>query len=417
MSIWYYYNESGEKIRVESSAELKRLALSGVISSDTIIENETGKSCKADKVKGLVLSESVKIEPPNNDFYGVALPVPMEPQPVIVPVPPVVPTTVTKTKNKGRNKIIPFIVVVGLIVLLIISVLIVYAVQSKIAENKKIELARAKAIEQQKQERLEKEERERIEKERIEREEQERVEREERECAEKEEKERVEKEKIEKEKQKKLEEEKEPEYTLEEGYKITIKNWEKIKKQIVRLSENIEVNDRHDSLLLSYFLLSFQLAKVETMEAFGNKEIENVQDFNLVFGNSFDRYVEKKENEYIEWKNSLPETEKMKAMKALLKWKTFYSEFSRIHLHYDAEYLFDQPPNFDFYKLLCDTLKEKIKKREEQLETERRKLEEKSKEQRPKLEEKKMTEKERFEAAKRALEERIRLEEKARRGN
>ncbi|MDR0338495.1 MAG: hypothetical protein LBI18_15595, partial [Planctomycetaceae bacterium] len=100
MAIWYYYNELGEKIKTESAAELKKLVAEGIIFPNTIIENETGKSCKAEKVKGLVFSESVKTENPNKDIYTQES---ITPQPTIVPVPPIVSTTITKTKNEGNK--------------------------------------------------------------------------------------------------------------------------------------------------------------------------------------------------------------------------------------------------------------------------------------------------------------------------
>jgi hypothetical protein len=52
MSTWYYYDEQGEKIAV-SSGKLKGLAKAGLITPETIVETEGGKSAPARKVKGL----------------------------------------------------------------------------------------------------------------------------------------------------------------------------------------------------------------------------------------------------------------------------------------------------------------------------------------------------------------------------
>jgi hypothetical protein len=53
MAIWYYYNESGERVQVGSNAELKKLAETGKIQENTIITHESGKSVSAGKIKGL----------------------------------------------------------------------------------------------------------------------------------------------------------------------------------------------------------------------------------------------------------------------------------------------------------------------------------------------------------------------------
>jgi hypothetical protein len=53
MTIWYYYNESGERVQVGSNAELKKLAETGKIQENTIITHESGKSVSARKIKGL----------------------------------------------------------------------------------------------------------------------------------------------------------------------------------------------------------------------------------------------------------------------------------------------------------------------------------------------------------------------------
>jgi len=60
MSIWYYYNENGEKIQV-TGGQLKGLAKTGMITPETIVETEEGKKARAGKVKGLTF---VDVAPP-----------------------------------------------------------------------------------------------------------------------------------------------------------------------------------------------------------------------------------------------------------------------------------------------------------------------------------------------------------------
>jgi len=61
MTNWYYYNEQGEKIAV-TGGQLKGLAKAGLITPDTIVETEEGKSAPARKVKGLTFAETVQSE-------------------------------------------------------------------------------------------------------------------------------------------------------------------------------------------------------------------------------------------------------------------------------------------------------------------------------------------------------------------
>jgi len=61
MSIWYYYNENGEKIQV-SGGQLKGLAKAGMITPETIVETEEGKRARAGKVKGLTFIEAAQTE-------------------------------------------------------------------------------------------------------------------------------------------------------------------------------------------------------------------------------------------------------------------------------------------------------------------------------------------------------------------
>jgi len=56
MSTWFYYNEKGEKIAV-TGGQLKGLAKAGLISPETVVETEGGKTALAKKVKGLTFVE------------------------------------------------------------------------------------------------------------------------------------------------------------------------------------------------------------------------------------------------------------------------------------------------------------------------------------------------------------------------
>jgi hypothetical protein len=53
MTKWYYRDESGEKVGPITPNTLKALATQGVITPETVIENEGGKSARADSIKGL----------------------------------------------------------------------------------------------------------------------------------------------------------------------------------------------------------------------------------------------------------------------------------------------------------------------------------------------------------------------------
>jgi ankyrin repeat protein len=62
MAKWFYYNERGNKIEV-TGGRLKGLAKEGIITPDTVVETEEGKSAPARKVKGLTFPGTVLIEP------------------------------------------------------------------------------------------------------------------------------------------------------------------------------------------------------------------------------------------------------------------------------------------------------------------------------------------------------------------
>jgi hypothetical protein len=90
MANWYYYNESGEKIEV-TGGQLKGLAKSGVITPDTMIETEDGKTAPARKVKGLTFGDSVQSE----SASSVSLPtesIPIEQSPPSQSAPTTAPT-------------------------------------------------------------------------------------------------------------------------------------------------------------------------------------------------------------------------------------------------------------------------------------------------------------------------------------
>jgi len=62
MAKWFYYNESGEKVEV-TGGQLKGLAKAGIVTPDTIVETEEGKSAPARKVKGLTFADSALPKP------------------------------------------------------------------------------------------------------------------------------------------------------------------------------------------------------------------------------------------------------------------------------------------------------------------------------------------------------------------
>jgi hypothetical protein len=85
MSTWYYYNEQGEKIEV-TGGQLKGLAKAGLITPETVVETEDGKTAPARKVKGLTFAT---VAPPiETESYGLAQPKPpSEPSPFTASMP------------------------------------------------------------------------------------------------------------------------------------------------------------------------------------------------------------------------------------------------------------------------------------------------------------------------------------------
>lgn len=86
MSTWYYTNEKGKKVAV-TGGQLKELAKVGLITPETMIETEEGKSAPARKVKGLTFATSA--QPIETESYGLAQPPkqPAEPSPFTAFIP------------------------------------------------------------------------------------------------------------------------------------------------------------------------------------------------------------------------------------------------------------------------------------------------------------------------------------------
>ncbi len=59
MANWFYVNSSGEKVGPVTSAALKTLAQQGLITPETVVENDQGRSVAARRVNGLTFSESL----------------------------------------------------------------------------------------------------------------------------------------------------------------------------------------------------------------------------------------------------------------------------------------------------------------------------------------------------------------------
>ena len=73
MSNSCYYNKNGEKIGPISVSALKELTRQGLITRDTIIENQQGRSSVAGKVNGLIFPDTSP-PPVTNEVYGLATP-------------------------------------------------------------------------------------------------------------------------------------------------------------------------------------------------------------------------------------------------------------------------------------------------------------------------------------------------------
>jgi hypothetical protein len=106
---FYYYDKNGTRFGPVPSAVLKQLAENGVITPDTIIENEAGNTLKAGNAKGLTFRPTQPVSPPpvatpvsanpfaalnatmDNNFSetNTALPLPVSPVLPPVAVPPV----------------------------------------------------------------------------------------------------------------------------------------------------------------------------------------------------------------------------------------------------------------------------------------------------------------------------------------
>ena len=108
MSKWFYYNENGEKIEV-TGGQLKGLAKAGMITPDTIVETEEGKTAPARKVKGLTFVKSTPAQPaltpPSvaTESYGVAPP----PSPSVAPNPFAQSATATATPSVMSAPAVP----------------------------------------------------------------------------------------------------------------------------------------------------------------------------------------------------------------------------------------------------------------------------------------------------------------------
>jgi len=63
MSTWFYYDNNGQKQGPVSGGQLKGLAKAGVITPETMIETEDGKTATAGQVKGLTFVEPVQVTP------------------------------------------------------------------------------------------------------------------------------------------------------------------------------------------------------------------------------------------------------------------------------------------------------------------------------------------------------------------
>jgi hypothetical protein len=63
MANWFYYNASGEKVGPITPTALKALAMEGVITPETKVENQGGRSALAGKVNGLTFPDTIPPTP------------------------------------------------------------------------------------------------------------------------------------------------------------------------------------------------------------------------------------------------------------------------------------------------------------------------------------------------------------------
>lgn len=103
MAKWFYYNENGEKIEV-TGTQLKELAKQGIVTPNTTIETEEGKSAPARRVKGLTFvvaqNETASLSEPTPLTSDVAPAVKESPVAVSVSLPAdVSPSTSQGTPN------------------------------------------------------------------------------------------------------------------------------------------------------------------------------------------------------------------------------------------------------------------------------------------------------------------------------
>ena len=126
MANWFYYDKKGEKISV-SGGQLKGLAKAGVITPETIVETEDGKTAPARKVKGLTfVTIPQETSPPELNPFATSSDIHLDTAQsqraeniLAVPVPIVPVMEETKKTNPLRNPVICVILgfVGGLIVM------------------------------------------------------------------------------------------------------------------------------------------------------------------------------------------------------------------------------------------------------------------------------------------------------------
>jgi len=63
MAKWHYYNEKGEKVGPIRGRELIQLAKQGIVTPETLVEDENNRTCRARRVKQLTFAETVVLKP------------------------------------------------------------------------------------------------------------------------------------------------------------------------------------------------------------------------------------------------------------------------------------------------------------------------------------------------------------------